>query len=210
MKFQLRVTQECCSVSKWKTTRSLGSTSEGTSCYRCGQTSHKANQFLQKETASHYCKKVAYLKKVWWKFKQGRKSAGASLVKQVKATASEASKYEYSLFHVGKSHSAPTTVEVLLDCHQHVTELDMVATVSVMSQCSYQKRSGSKPVENTTTCLSLYRGAPLTVLGKSMEHIRHGDSEVELSLIIMEGDGQGLLGRNWLEHLCLDWIAVHS
>ena len=99
---------------------------------------------------------------------------------------------------------------MLLDGRQDVMELDMGAAVSVMYQCSYQEYIGSKPIESTTKCLSVYGGALLTVLDKSMVYVRQVDSEAELPLIIVKGGGLSLLGQDWLERLCLVWKAVHK
>ena len=86
----------------------------------------------------------------------------------------------------------------------------MGAALSVISHCSYQELSGSKPVEKTTMRLSLYGGSQLTVLSPSTVHVRHGASEADLLLIIMGGDGPSLLGRERLEQLCFDWKAVYK
>ena len=197
-------------ILKGKTRRLMGSATEGISCYRCGQKSDKANLCPHKETTCHYCHKVGHLKKVCRKLKQVEKAAGPSLVKQVEVTSQEPPESEYPLFQIGKSRSTPITVEVLLDGHPHIMEIDTGAAVSVISQCSYQQLFGRRPVESTTVRLTLYRGTPLPVLGKSTVLVRHGGAEAKLPLIVVEGNGPSLLGRNWLEQLRLDWQAVHK
>ena len=104
--------------------------------------SHKANLCLHKETTCHYCHKVGHLKKVCRKLKQVEKAAGPSLVKQVEVTSPEPLESEYPLFQIGKLHSTPITVEVLLDDHPLIMEIDTGAAVSVISQCSYQQLLG--------------------------------------------------------------------
>ena len=128
----------------------------------------------------------------------------------MEVTSQEPPKFEYPLFQIGKLHSTPITVEVLLDDHPHIMEIDTGAAVSVISQCLYQQLYGTRPVKSTTVRLTLYGRTPLTVLGKSTVLVKHGGAEAKLPLIIVEGNGPSLLGRNWLEQLRLDWQAVHK
>ncbi len=32
----------------------------------------------------------------------------------------------------------------------------------------------------------------------------------DLKLVVVEGTGPPLLGRNWLHHIKLDWASIHS
>ena len=39
--------------------------------------------------------------------------------------------------------------------------------------------------------------------------VKYGDQETNLTLTIVDGDGSALLGRDWLQHLRLDWAALN-
>ena len=50
----------------------------------------------------------------------------------------------------------------------------------------------------------------MQVLGEMMATVKYGDQEKSLLLTVVEGDGPALIGRNWLEHIKLDWKKIGS
>ena len=57
----------------------------------------------------------------------------------------------------------------------------------------------------TTVKLHTYTGEPLAVKGSMMAKVCYGDKEVKLYLLVLTDDGPSPLGRDWLQHLMLDW-----
>ena len=45
----------------------------------------------------------------------------------------------------------------------------------------------------------------LEVKGSMMAQVCYGDEEANLSLLVVKDGGPSLLGRDWLQHLKLDW-----
>ena len=50
-------------------------------------------------------------------------------------------------------------------------------------------------------------GARTTSIGY---YHRYASQTTSLPLVVVKGDGASLFGRNWLEHIKLNWSAIHS
>ena len=53
--------------------------------------------------------------------------------------------------------------------------------------------------------LRTYTGQEIPVRGAIDVDVEHGRQHKKLVLMVTEGDGPSLLGRNWLEELRIDW-----
>ena len=56
--------------------------------------------------------------------------------------------------------------------------------------------------------LRTYTGEPIRVEGELIIPVRYGSQTKELDLIVVQGDGPSLFGRNWLDHFQLDWRTI--
>ena len=61
----------------------------------------------------------------------------------------------------------------------------------------------------------LYTGEPLPVIGELNVQVRYEEQENDLALTVVAGDGPSLLGRDWLQHIKLNWreikaVATHA
>ena len=43
-----------------------------------------------------------------------------------------------------------------------------------------------------------------------MSQVHYGYKEVKLSLLVLTDDGPSLLGRDWMQHLKLDWQQINK
>ena len=87
-------------------------------------------------------------------------------------------------------------------------ELDTGASVSLITFNSVLKDTRS--IEPTGICLRTYMGQELPVLGTTTVNVRYASQTTSLPLVVVKGDGTSLFGRNWLEHIKLNWSAIHS
>lgn len=58
--------------------------------------------------------------------------------------------------------------------------------------------------------LRTYTGEVLPLVGQATVTVSYKSQVISLPLLIVQGDGAALFGRNWLEHLRLDWPSIHS
>lgn len=89
-------------------------------------------------------------------------------------------------------------------------ELDTGASLSIISESTYFSFFRSIPLQTSTVTLKSYTGEPITVRGQIDVFVQYGDQSATLPLIVVQGNGVTLLGRNWLEVIRLDWHLIHS
>ena len=58
--------------------------------------------------------------------------------------------------------------------------------------------------------LTTYMGEDVLVAGSITVKVSYNEQEKELDLLVVQGSGPSLLGRDWLKVLCLDWSHLHQ
>ena len=58
--------------------------------------------------------------------------------------------------------------------------------------------------------LRTYSGAKLPVLGIISVDVHCNDQTVKLPLVVVQGGGPSLFGRDWLQHIQLDWRTLSN
>ena len=81
-------------------------------------------------------------------------------------------------------------------------ELDTGASLSLVSEKMFRE---NWPDLEVTLHWHSYSGESIPVVGLIRVSVKYEDQESLLPLLIVEGDGPGLLGRNWLSHLKINW-----
>ena len=91
-------------------------------------------------------------------------------------------------------------------------EVDTGATLSLMSETTYRKLWKVPPkLKPTTARLSTYSGQRLVVTGTLSVEVKYEAQQVVLSILVVQGSGPTLLGRDWLKHIQLNWkeLSIH-
>ena len=111
----------------------------------------------------------------------------------------------------GDAPQPPILVTMSL-CNTPVTfEVDTGAAVTVMSGESFHQLLPGHPLHPSSVELKTYTGEPMKVVGETRVDISYQSQEVNsLSLVVVEGSGPSLLGRNWLHHITLDWSNIRT
>ena len=118
---------------------------------------------------------------------------------------------EYPLFLLGDDTKVqkPLEVTVQVDGHQLVMEVDTGASLSLISHETYRRFWPSRPLEASSVNLRTYSGDQVGVLGGLNVDVSYGDQNAELPLLVVEGSGPSLFGRDWLARIKLDWKAIY-
>ena len=99
-------------------------------------------------------------------------------------------------------------VQLLLGGKPVRMEVDTGSAVSIISEMVYKKLFHHLPLKPTHFSLKTYSGEQLTLLGEIQVRVTYQTQEVQLPLLVAEGNKPVLLGRNWLEKLKLDWATI--
>ena len=85
-------------------------------------------------------------------------------------------------------------------------EIDTGASLSIISEETYKQLSSeiSLSLQECTTVLKTYTGESLHVLGKITVPVTYQQQKIDLPLLIIEGTGPSLMGRDWLAKLKLN------
>ena len=119
----------------------------------------------------------------------------------------------YSLFHLqpelGKRRP-PLLVDLILDGQPVKMEVDTGAAVSVCSAADFKRLwPDCGPVlQPCSVQLKTYSEEPIAVLGQVEVDIDYAGQSARLPLVVVDGSGPCLFGRNWLEYIRLDWPAI--
>ena len=108
-----------------------------------------------------------------------------------------------------KSHP-PLYVTISLNGREARAKVDIGAAVSVCSVDQFSKLfpDGGPEIKRCARQLCTYGGDRLTLRGETIVCVQYRSTAVNLPLIIVEGEGPLLFGRDWLYHFRLDWAAL--
>ena len=94
-----------------------------------------------------------------------------------------------------------------------VMEVDTGAALSIISEKTRKTFFPSEKLRPSDLVLKTYTNEPLKVVGTLNVRVQYEDQLKKLVLVVTAGDGPSLLGRNWLNHINLNWkelFAVRS
>ena len=187
-----------------------------TTCYRCGKGTHRPAQCPFVKARCCNCGKIGHIRQACKHgprpSQRGRERARQRAeVKRVQEPTPCSDPPEYALHHVSVTgHSKPLEVKVTLDGKSLMMELDTGAAVSLISAATFYRLWPGRQLEESTTKLCTYSKEPLKVVGVAQVEVKHGSSVASLPLVVIEGNGPDLFGRNWLQQFRLDWNSIHQ
>lgn len=96
-----------------------------------------------------------------------------------------------------------TVAEVKLEM-----EIDTGAARSIISRGTYREKFSHFPLQRSEVKLKAYNGGSIHVLGQITAQVVFDGQTVNLTLLVVKGNGSTLYGRNWLRKLKLNWEKI--
>ena len=200
-------------------------------CYRCGG-SHYATHCRFKDVDCRRCGKKGHLAKVCHSSKkedhnnqthQNPRSVNKTLFKTLfkynahsldhkpnphhSATVPEedSQSTDYPLFTL-PGNVQPIVLTMEVNGSDLSMELDTGASLSLISEQTYTNMSHAlPPLTQSNVVLSTYTGEKIRPIGTVDVTVRYNCQQVTVPLLVIPGQGPGLVGRNWLEKIKLNW-----
>ncbi len=115
---------------------------------------------------------------------------------------------DLALFSVGAKGRELIRVEMVIENTPLVMEIDTGAVVSILSLQEFQSRFPYVPLRHSDVVLKTYTAETMTVVGVASVKVCYKDQRHTLDLIVVEGNGPALLGRDWLNQITLNWHDI--
>ena len=199
-----------------------------TKCYRCGD-NHSATDCRFKGASCHNCGKQGHIaracrsksKRYAPKFDQTTKGTHQVQSDQTNQSQEQGQGEanddqvfgEYSLFNVKDIKNSPMQITVCINGAELTMEVDTGATLSIISQRTYERlwdKENAPRINPSKARLRTYTGEIIDILGELVVEVVFGKQRETCSLIVVQGDGPSLLGRDWLKRVKLDWSQLNQ
>ena len=192
-------------------------------CYRCGG-KHDHTKCRFKTEKCHQCGKIGHIAKVC---RSAKKVSSEKRLKQgknfrgKKGRDSEMNKVEqqqsdeelaYNLFSFkDKDRTPPYREKMTVNGIDINMEIDTGASFSVINEKTLQEISrgkGNLDLKQTEISLRTYTGEKISPKGITEVVVEYNNQVSRLPLLVLKGNGPNLIGRNWLENICLNWTSI--
>jgi len=118
---------------------------------------------------------------------------------------------EYTMFNLETmQRQKPFEVELVIDDQPVSMEIDTGASLSIISAETCKTLWPDRRLQPSSARLKTYTGEILPVLGSLQVQVQHGNQQAQLPLLVIDGKGPSLLGRDWLAQFRLDWHTIHQ
>ena len=180
------------------------------SCFRCGG-KHDPSSCRFKQYDCNFCKKRGHLARVCRK--RGSSNSTQERAQRAHHLAGEevSAQVEYGMFHIGSGQVSPYCASVTVNGSPISMEIDTGASVSIISLETFESITQGESMlelEQTPVKLQTYNGGQIDVCGSTQVEVVHKGQTLSLPLIVTQGHGPTLLGRNWMEAFKLDWQTI--
>ena len=196
-------------------------------CRHCGKTSHQEKDCRYKDADCHNCGKHGHIAPICRSKPSTKAKPTPSKPKEPrhpKKGAARPTKYLAAegepkgpdteflpLHHVGGANTPPIKVPLYINGVEHYFELDTGASVTIMPQevCRKLFPRGTM-MRKSSLLLKTYSGESIPVLGELDVDVQYEQQQHKLRLAVVAGEGPSLLGRDWLNHVKLNWREIKA
>ena len=194
------------------TNRQHKSSTTTKSCYRCGGP-HAHNSCKFKDSTCFRCKKVGHISKVCRSSEMKVNHSKVKNKKPHKANALEENSCDeqtYVLYNMCSS-SPPLYKRLKVNGKDIDFQIDTGASLSVMSRKTFAEKINT-PLKPSSKILKTYTGEIVKICGETVVEVVDGNKTVNLPIVVVEKGEPPLLGRDWMQHLHLDFAIneVHD
>ena len=192
-------------------------------CLRCGAKHNFSQTCPHRNTICNFYKKQGHIEKVCFAKLKSSSNLGNTqknhkmqadedvLAPEPVSDTSLFDNSEYDLFYnVGGDSNKMVSVTVGIDSQPVTLEVDIGASLTLISTDTFQKLRRQTPVklDNVNTTLRTYTGEAVPLMGKCNVIVTYRDTEYVLTIRVVKGKGPNLMGHDWIGILPLSWSEL--
>ncbi len=116
------------------------------------------------------------------------------------------------MFQVSADRVSPFFTSALVNGATLHMEVDTGAALSLISEATYHRlwpTDVAPELQEVKINLRTSTGEELVVLGSTQVRVQYKEQQEDLCLLVVQGNGPSLLGRDWLTKIRLDWHELH-
>ena len=169
---------------------------------------HKSSEWRYKDAKCHKCHKVGHLAKVC-RSKNTSADQQNSDTKWIESSVTNEQKHDdLPLYTLSNTVNKSFLVELQVKDSGVTFEVDTGAAISIMSEDNIRYHFPNEPILKSMLQQKTYTKDQIPVIGEVKVLVSCNNQKGNFVLYIVKGKRPNLLGRNWLEHLTLDWKAL--
>lgn len=111
---------------------------------------------------------------------------------------------------VAQTNKHGIEIPVQLNGISIVMELDTGAGISIISEETFDKHFKNSPLKPCSTQLHTHNGDQIKVCGQFDTSLKYNSRCITLQLVVVEGSGPSLFGRDWLAKVKVDWDKIFN
>jgi len=118
---------------------------------------------------------------------------------------------DYAMYKVTATSVKPLLVTVSINNASLEMEVDTGASVSIISEETYNhlwSQADAPPLQESSVKLKTYSGEQIHVKGSTTVTVIYKEETKQLPLVVANGSGPSLMGRDWPMKICLDWNSL--
>ena len=191
---------------------------EKKTCYRCGRR-HDENSCKFKTAKCHRCGKSGHIAPVCRSVSPPPRTPGPKRSYQYRKRKKGGTKWVDTdpdldepvplLSLQSEVPQPPILVDLRVDETPVEFELDTGAAMTVIGEPAFRRMFPEAVLQKSSVSLKTYTGEKMKTVGEIEVKVSYQNQEPKsLSLVVVQGSGPALLGRNWLQHFVLDWSRI--
>ena len=188
--------------------------SEKKECFRCGA-DHSSDTCRFRSVECNYCHKKGHIASVCYKRARANKNKSSkfSSTNQINTDSHDPPAEDInSIYKLNNTVRVdPIKVKVLVNGVRIEMEVDTGASFSIVNRKTFDFICGGTEhveLQHTNLKFRTFTGEVVPAAGMVETLIEYGIQSVKLKFYVVDGKRPCLMGRDWLQHLKLDWNSI--